>query len=73
MKGNQGCFLCNGPHRAKGCSKRVKLTALVAEDDHALVVADFRDSSVMNPMHLVKAISEVSPLKRIALCDYKID
>lgn len=28
---NSGSFICNGPHRAKDCPKREKLSALVAE------------------------------------------
>ena len=27
------CFICNGPHRARDCSKREKLSALVTADD----------------------------------------
>ena len=30
-----GCLICNGPHRAKDCSKREKLTALVTSDNKA--------------------------------------
>lgn len=28
---NRGCFICDGPHRMKDCSKREKLSAIVAE------------------------------------------
>ena len=27
-----GCFICDGPHRARDCSKKEKLNALMAED-----------------------------------------
>ena len=30
-----GCFICNGPHRAKDYPKREKLSALVTADDKA--------------------------------------
>ena len=73
LKGSQGCFLCNGPHRARDCPKREKLTALVSEDDHAPVVADSGNSAVMNPMHLVNAISGVSPLKGLLYVNIRLN
>jgi hypothetical protein len=33
-KTNLGCFICNGPHRARECPKKEKLNALVAEESH---------------------------------------
>ena len=27
-----GCFICDGPHRARDCPKKEKLNALIAED-----------------------------------------
>jgi hypothetical protein len=33
-KTNLGCFICNGPHRARDCPKKEKLNALVAEESH---------------------------------------
>jgi hypothetical protein len=33
-KTNLGCFICNGPHRARECPKKEKLNALVAEDNN---------------------------------------
>ena len=30
---NAGCFICNGPYRARNCPKHEKLNAMVVEDD----------------------------------------
>ncbi|XP_022007158.1 uncharacterized protein LOC110906293 [Helianthus annuus] len=30
---NQGCFLCDGPHDARDCPKKARLTALIRTDD----------------------------------------
>ena len=32
FKFNSGCFICDGPHRAKYCPKREKLNAMVTEE-----------------------------------------
>ena len=42
-----GCFICNGPHRAKDCPKREKLSALVTVDDKG--ESDSETPSRVNP------------------------
>ena len=43
-----GCFICNGPYRAKDCPKREKLSALVTADDKANT--DSNSPSRVNPL-----------------------
>ena len=33
-KTNLGCFICNGPNRARECPKKEKLNAFVAKENH---------------------------------------
>ena len=49
-----GCFICNGPHRAKDCPKSEKLSALVTVDDKAST--DSYSPSRVNPLQLLNAI-----------------
>ena len=59
-----GCFICNGPHRAKDCPKREKLSALVTADDKAS--SDSDSPSQVNPLQLLNAISgENQPQKTL--------
>ena len=57
-----GCFICNGPHRAKDCPKIEKLTALVISNDKASTDSDspFR----VNPLQLLNAISGETPTQK---------
>ena len=52
---NAGCFICNGPHRARDCLKREKLNAIVAEDGSGQ--SDEEVPSRMNPLQLLNALS----------------
>ncbi|KAK9113309.1 hypothetical protein Syun_020106 [Stephania yunnanensis] len=45
----KGCFICNGPHRARDCPKKEKLSALIAEDE---------GQPRMNPLQLLNAIQQ---------------
>ena len=59
-----GCFICNGPHRAKDCLKREKLSALVTADDKASTDSD--SPSRVNPLQLLNVISgENQPQKTL--------
>ena len=59
-----GCFICNGPHRAKDCPKREKLSALVTADDKANTNSD--SPSRVNPLQLLNAINgENQPQKTL--------
>ena len=59
-----GCFIYNGPHRAKDCPKREKLSALVTADDKASTDSD--SPSRVNPLQLLNAISgENQPQKTL--------
>ena len=50
-----GCFICNGPHRAKDYPKREKLSALVTTDDKG----DFDSETAprVNPLQLLNVIN----------------
>ena len=50
-----GCFICTGPHRARDCPKREKLSALVTGDDKANSDSDEGPSRV-NPLQLLNVI-----------------
>ena len=49
-----GCFIFNGPHRAKDCPKREKLNALVTANDKASTNSD--SPSRVNPLQLLNVI-----------------
>ncbi|KAL6350766.1 hypothetical protein AAG906_028237 [Vitis piasezkii] len=49
-----GCFICNGPHRARDCPKREKLSALVTVDDKG--ESDSETPSRVNPLQLLNVI-----------------
>ena len=51
---NAGCFIYNGPHRAKDCPKREKLNAMVAENGGGQ--SDEKVPSKMNPLQLLNAL-----------------
>ena len=52
---NAGCFICNGPHRARDYPKREKLNAMVAEDEKGQ--SDEEVPSRVNPLQLLNALS----------------
>ncbi|KAL5775969.1 hypothetical protein ACOSP7_013526 [Xanthoceras sorbifolium] len=50
----QGCFICNGPHRARDCPKKEKLNALMNQD---VGDSDCAGPSRVNPLQLLNTIS----------------
>ena len=52
---NGGCFICNGPHRAREYPKREKLNVLVAKDDRGQ--SDEEVPSRVNSLQLLNALS----------------
>lgn len=56
-KGNssKGCFICEGPHRAKDCPKREKLNA-ISVDDGKDAESDSDDNIRVNPLQLLNVI-----------------
>ena len=52
-----GCFICNGPHRARECPKREKLSALVAEEGPGN--SDSEGPSRFNPLQLINTLRSV--------------
>ena len=57
-----GCFICNGPYRAKDFPKREKLSALVTADDKANT--DSNSPSRVNPLQLLNVISGKNQLQK---------
>lgn len=49
-----GCFICEGPHRARGCPKREKLNIIVADKNDG--GSDSDGPTRMNPMQLLNAL-----------------
>ena len=47
-----GCFICRGPHRAKDCPKREKVSALQLENDSEIGNMETR----LNPIQMVNTI-----------------
>lgn len=56
-KSYAGCFICQGPHRARDCPKKEKLNALVTEEEET--DSDGGPSRV-NPLQLLNAIKAES-------------
>ncbi|KAL5865808.1 hypothetical protein ACOSQ3_003322 [Xanthoceras sorbifolium] len=58
----QGCFICNGPHRARDCPKKEKINALISQD-----VGDSDDAgpSRVNPLQLLNTILAEKQLRRV--------
>ena len=50
-----GCFIYNGPHRAKDCPKREKLSALVTADDKGDSYS--KTPPRVNPLQLLNVIN----------------
>ena len=50
-----GCFICNGPHRARDCPKRKKLSALVTVDDKG--ESDLETPLRVNPLQLLNVFN----------------
>ncbi|RVW30894.1 Transposon Tf2-12 polyprotein [Vitis vinifera] len=57
-----GCFICNGPHRAKDCPKREKLSALVTADDKG--DSDPNTPPRVNPLQLLNVIHGETPVQK---------
>ena len=57
-----GCFICNGPHRAKDCPKREKLSALVTTDDKG--DSDSETAPRVNPLQLLNMINGETPVQK---------
>ena len=57
-----GCFICNGPHRAKDCPKREKLSALVTADDKG--DSDLDTPPRVNPLQLLNMIHGETPVQK---------
>eukprot|EP00261_Vitis_vinifera_P038833 XP_019080076.1 PREDICTED: uncharacterized protein LOC109123765 [Vitis vinifera] len=55
-----GCFICNGPHRARDCPKREKLSALVTADDKG--DSDSETAPRVNPLQLLNVINGETPV-----------
>ena len=55
LKLNAGCFICNGPHRAKDCPKCEKLNVMVFEDERGQF--DEEVPSRVNLLQLLNALS----------------
>ncbi|KAK9148304.1 hypothetical protein Scep_007061 [Stephania cephalantha] len=62
----KGCFICNGPHRARDCPKKEKLSALIAEDE---------GQPRMNPLQLLNAIQQAktSPSEGLMYVDAEVN
>ena len=60
-KAYSGCFLCDGPHRARDCPRREKLSALIAQDGSDDEADDARANLRVNPLQLVNAITTENP------------
>ena len=58
-----GCFICNGPHQAKDCLKREKLTALATTGNKAST--DLDSPSLLNPQQLLNVISGETLLRKL--------
>ncbi|RVW60334.1 Transposon Tf2-2 polyprotein [Vitis vinifera] len=57
-----GCFICNGPHRARDCPKREKLSALVTADDKG--DSDSETAPRVNPLQLLNVINGETPVQK---------
>ncbi|RVX03852.1 Transposon Tf2-2 polyprotein [Vitis vinifera] len=57
-----GCFICNGPHRAKDCPKREKLSALVTAEDKG--DSDPETPPRVNPLQLLNVIHGETPVQK---------
>ncbi|KAL6332342.1 hypothetical protein AAG906_004908 [Vitis piasezkii] len=55
-----GCFICNGLHRARDCSKREKLLALVTVKDKG--ESDLETPPRVNPLQLLNVLHEATRL-----------
>ena len=56
-----GCFICNGPHRAKDYPKIEKLSALVTADDKG---DSHPDTPRVNPLQLLNVIHGETPVQK---------
>ena len=57
-----GCFICNGPHRARDCPKREKLSALVTADDNG--ESDSETPLRVNPLQFLNVINGETPVQK---------
>ncbi|RVW78229.1 hypothetical protein CK203_054712 [Vitis vinifera] len=57
-----GCFIYNGPHRARDCPKREKLSALVTADYKG--DSDSETAPIVNPLQLLNVINGEAPVQK---------
>ena len=57
-----GCFICNGPHRARNCPKREKLSALMTTDDKG--ESNSETPHRFNPLQLLNVIHGETPIQK---------
>ena len=57
-----GCFICNGLHRARDCSKREKLLALVTIKDKG--ESDLETPPRVNPLQLLNVLHGETPIQK---------
>ena len=57
-----GCFICNGPHRARDCPKREKLSTLVTADDKG--DSDSETAPIVKPRQLLNMINGETPVQK---------
>ena len=57
-----GCFICNGPHRARDCPKREKLSTLVTTDNKG--ESDSETPLRVNPLQLLNMINGETPVQK---------
>ena len=57
-----GCFICNGPHRARECLKREKISALVTVNDKG--ESNLETLSRSNPLQLLNIIHGETPVQK---------
>ncbi|RVW19037.1 Retrovirus-related Pol polyprotein from transposon 17.6 [Vitis vinifera] len=56
------CFICNGPHRARDCPKREKLSTLVSANDKG--DSDSETIPRVNPLQLLNVINGETPVQK---------
>ncbi|GAV58890.1 gag-asp_proteas domain-containing protein [Cephalotus follicularis] len=59
-KANSGCFICEGPHRARDCPRRGALNAMMAQGENG-VNADSEAPTRVSPLQLINALRAVPP------------
>lgn len=59
---NKGCFLCDGPHRARECPKREKLNALLVEEGQTGKGQDHESGSELQLLNTIVSLNNVEIL-----------